>query len=217
MKTLAFIVIINAVEVIFEIITPSKASTSVMVTCPKDCDKPRLLDRNCLSCYKVDSNDTQDEMMLRTSTTQHNEMSCTYWQQVCIQDCSTKKPTAKEPPTVYEIYICEEKYSNEEKNVETVLPHDNTKLKRVVTQGGGTDSVNVDEITGNGDKIDRPDVLLRKRPWKGCLKKASKMCKKACKAAVKDACDYYDCKKKLKKGLKKECKKSCKRQFLDDY
>ncbi|CAB3247033.1 unnamed protein product [Arctia plantaginis] len=102
--------------------------------------------------------------------------------------------------------------SNEEKNVETVLPHDNTKLKRVVT-----DSVNVDDITGNGDKIDRPDVLLRKRPWKGCLKKASKMCKKACKAAVKDACDYYDCKKKLKKGLKKECKKSCKRQFLDDY
>lgn len=47
--------------------------------------------------------------MLLTSTTEHNKMSCSYWREVCIKDCSKKKPTANEPPSVYEVYICEEK------------------------------------------------------------------------------------------------------------
>lgn len=47
--------------------------------------------------------------MLLTSTTEHNKMSCSYWREVCIKDCSKKKPTANVPPSVYEVYICEEK------------------------------------------------------------------------------------------------------------
>ncbi|XP_075987780.1 uncharacterized protein LOC142984217 [Anticarsia gemmatalis] len=58
-------------------------------------------------------------------------------------------------------------------------------------------------------------IVLRASPWRGCQKKASKLCKKACKAAAKDACSLYDCRRKLKKALKKECKRNCKSYFMN--
>lgn len=100
-------------------------------------------------------------------------------------------------------------------DIEIALPLDNVELNRIATQGGDTDTVYVKDISDNRGESNS-DVILRRKPWRGCLKKASKVCKKACQRAAKDACDYYDCRAKLKMGLKKECNRSCKIEFLGD-
>lgn len=101
---------------------------------------------------------------------------------------------------------------------------DDISFKAVDTYSG---NLNDDDEDYDEDRDDEPPnedseeltVLplgaLRKKPWKSCLKSASKICTKACKVSYKEACSYRGCQKKLKKSLKKECKRQCKSFFLD--